>query len=90
MKLGSNVARENLISLGTCFGSVLEVKFNMTGCFQESSQNLANFVSTLLPSISLHPMRSTRYRHFCNTREDKDSNLLCCRKSSILNDLRFG
>merc|ERR1712080_121204 len=25
-------------------------------------------------------MRSTRYRQFCNTREDKESNLLCHRK----------
>ena len=26
MKLGSNVARENLISLGTCFGSIISTE----------------------------------------------------------------
>ena len=28
MKLGSNVARENLISLGTCFGSIINNYYN--------------------------------------------------------------
>ena len=32
MKLGSNVARENLISLGTCFGRIILIK-GKTICF---------------------------------------------------------
>ena len=72
MKLGSNVARENLISLGTCFGRFILIEkwrgiiFSsgksciILSVFQESSQNPANSASTSLLLTSLHPMPSTR------------------------------
>ena len=65
MKLGSNVARENLISLGTCFGSIIlydEVKMNwsVSGKFTKSRKFRLHITALdFLPPYAQHKVHNS-------------------------------